>query len=159
MPPTSRAPSAPVDVGPLAERIGYMLRRAHMAVFDQGNEAFGEINLRPAQYGILLFLAHAPGRNQGDVGAALGIQRSNFVGLIKGLDHRKLVRRSRGPDDRRLLALHLTKRGKALLRDAKKIDAKLDRRFKKKLGRGGREKLLELLTKLAEPDTGLAPLV
>lgn len=155
MPPTTRAPSASaVDVGPLAQRIGYMLRRAHMAVLDQGNVAFGRINLRPPQYGILLFLAHAPGRNQAAVGAALGIQRSNFVGLIKGLDQRKLVRRSRGSKDKRPRVLHLTERGEALLREAKKIDAKLDRRFEKKLGRGGREKLLQLLTKLAEPAKG-----
>ena len=152
MPPTSRAPSALADVGPLAERIGYMLRRAHMAVFDQGNDAFGKINLRPVQYGILLFLAYAPGRNQAAVGTALGIQRSNFVGLIKGLDERKLVRRSRGPDDKRPRVLHLTERGKALLKEAKKVEAKLDRRFDDKLGRGGRKKLLELLTKLAAPD-------
>jgi DNA-binding MarR family transcriptional regulator len=154
MPPTSKAPSDAIHVGPLAQRIGYMLRRAHKAVLDHGNVAFGRINLRPPQYGILLFLAHSPGRNQAAVGAALGIQRSNFVGLIKGLDKRKLVRRSRGPKDKRPRVLHLTNRGEALLREAKKIDAKLDRRFDKKLGRGGREKLLELLTKRAEPDTG-----
>jgi DNA-binding MarR family transcriptional regulator len=43
----------------------------------------------------------------------------------------------------------LTERGKALLKEAKKVDAELNRRFAKKLGDGGREKLLELLTKLA----------
>jgi len=150
MPP--RAPSDAIDLGPLGKRIGYRLRRAHMAVLDQGDEAFASLGLRTQQYGILLFLNHAPGHKQMEVGIALGIQRSNLVKMIDELEGLDLARRSEAPNDARAYILHLTRKGRTLLRRAKILDAELDRRFDRKLGRGGCKKLLELLTKLAALD-------
>src|ERR1700694_1917976 len=126
MPPASKTAkssasgiaSKPIDLGPVGERIGYRLRRAHNAVLEQGNEVFGVVELRPPQSGILLFLNHAPGHKQSDVGEALGFQRSNFVKMIDDLEKRDLARRSEAPDDKRAYVLHLTKKGKATLRRA-----------------------------------------
>jgi DNA-binding MarR family transcriptional regulator len=160
MPPASKTAkssasgtaSKPIDLGPLGERIGYRLRRAHNAVLEQGNEVFGKVGLRPPQFGILLFLDHAPGHKQSDVGEALGFQRSNFVKMIDDLEDRDLARREEAPDDKRAHVLHLTRKGKAKLRRAKKLDDELAARFGKKLGPGGSARLLKLLTKLAASD-------
>src|SRR5258705_12169530 len=104
-----------VDVGPLAGKVGYVLRRAQMALFDELITAFAELELRPAQYSVLVLLKYAPGLKQSDVAGALGIQRANFVVLFDGLERRGLARRCPTPNDRRSYALYLTDAGAALL--------------------------------------------
>ena len=134
-----------VDVGPLAGKIGYALRRAQLSVFDEIITAFTEIDLRPAQYSVLVLLEHAPGLKQSDVAGALGIQRANFVALFDGLERRGLARRSPTPNDRRSYALYLTEAGEGVLARAARLDAELEARLDARLGAGGREQLLKLL--------------
>jgi DNA-binding MarR family transcriptional regulator len=148
----SDARTAAVDVGPLANTVGYVLRRAQLAVFDEVIANFAELGLRPAQYSVLVLLGHTPGLKQSDVAAALGIQRANFVVLFDGLERRGLARRSSAPNDRRSYALHLTDEGEKVLARASALEAKLQARLDAKLGRGGREQLLELLGRLISRD-------
>ena len=91
--------------------VGYALRRAQLAVFDEVIANFAELDLRPAQYSVLVLLGHSPGLKQSEVASALGIQRANFVVLFDGLEHRGLARRSPAPNDRRSYALYLTEAG------------------------------------------------
>jgi DNA-binding MarR family transcriptional regulator len=140
------------DLGPLGERLGFRLRLAQNAVFKQGEKAFGEIGLRPQEYGLLLLIDYAPGRKQKDVAAALGIRDANLVSAIDDLEERNLVSRSRSSQDGRLNVLHLTKGGKRLLGHAKRIDARLDRAFDRKIGKAGRARLVKLLAELVAPD-------
>lgn len=146
---TKDAPTPGAGVGPLAGMIGYVLRRAQLAVFDDVITNFAELDLRPAQYSVLVLLGHAPGLKQSDVAAALGIQRANFVVLFDGLERRGLARRSAAPNDRRSYALYLTEAGEKALARADELEARLEARFDAKLGPGGRERLLELLGRLA----------
>ncbi len=106
---------AGVDYGPLDRRIGYLLRRAQMAVFRDFFAAFEAHDIRPGQYSILTVIECNPGRKQGEVSAALGIKRANFVAMIDLLERRKLVRRDPTPGDRRSYALMLTEKGKRLM--------------------------------------------
>jgi DNA-binding MarR family transcriptional regulator len=147
------SPSAPaledrssLDVGPLANMLGYALRRAQLAVFDEVIARFAELDLRPAQFSVLSLLHHAPGLKQSDVAAALGIQRANFVVLFDVLERRGLAERRPSPSDRRSYALYLTPTGRTLLDRA---EAEHEARLDAKLGPGGREQLLALLRKIA----------
>lgn len=137
-----------VDVGPLAGKVGYALRRAQLAVFDEIIAAFAELDLRPAQYSVLVLLEHAPGLKQSDVAGALGIQRANFVALFDGLERRGLARRSPTPNDRRSYALYLTEAGAGVLARAARLDAGLEAGLDARLGPGGREQLLKLLERV-----------
>jgi DNA-binding MarR family transcriptional regulator len=134
-----------LDVGPLAGKVGYALRRAQIAVFDDVIAAFAELDLRPAQYSVLVLLEHAPGLKQSDVAGALGIQRANFVALFDGLERRGLARRSPTPNDRRSYALYLTEAGQGVLARAARLEADHEARLDARLGPGGREQLLKLL--------------
>jgi len=138
-----------LDVGPLAGMIGYALRRAQLAVFDDLITSFAQLDLRPGQYSVLVLLGHTPGLKQSDVAAALGIQRANFVVLLDALERRGLARRSAAPSDRRSYALYLTDAGEKVLARAKELERNLEARLDAKLGPGGRERLLELLGRLA----------
>ena len=137
-----------VDIGPLAGKVGYALRRAQLAVFDEIIGAFTELNLRPAQYRVLALLEHAPGLKQSEVAAALGIQRANFVALFDGLERRGLARRSPIPNDRRSYALYLTEAGEGVFARAARLEAEHEAQLDARLGPGGRQQLLKLLGQL-----------
>jgi DNA-binding MarR family transcriptional regulator len=139
---------APADLGPLGDTVGYVLRRAQLAVFDEAIRGFARLDLRPGQYSVLVLLAYRPGMKQSEVAAALGIQRANFVSLLDRLERRGLARRSAAPNDRRSYVLHLTQDGERLLRRASAVVATLEARLDAKLGPGGRAQLLDLLARL-----------
>ena len=107
---------------------------------------FAELDLRPAQYSVLVLLGHTPGLKQSDVAAALGIQRANFVVLFDGLERRGLARRScgaatTGAPTRSISPTPARKCWPAPGSWKSRLEARLDA----KLGPGGREQLLELL--------------
>ncbi len=107
------APGGGIDYGPLDRRLGYVLRRAQMAVFRDFFSAFEAFDIRPAQYSILTVIECNPGLKQSEVSEALGIQRTNFVAMVDELQRRGLVRRDPAPNDRRSYALVLTETGQA----------------------------------------------
>jgi DNA-binding MarR family transcriptional regulator len=139
-----------VDLGPLTGLIGYMLRRAQIAVFQDIFRTFAEVGIRPAQFSVLTVIAHNPGRTQSQVSAALGIKRTNFVALLDSLERRGLAVRRPAPTDRRSHALHLTEAGKAAMRRLNKKVDQLEARMIGQIGKDGRVALLALLHRLAE---------
>ena len=143
-----RAPG--LENGKLRTIIGYVLRRAQLTVFEDVISTFSEVDLRPAQYAVLVLLGEQPGLKQSDVAAALDIQRANFVVLFDGLERRGLARRRAAPNDRRSYALFLTEAGEQVLARANELEAQLEARLDAKLGPGGRQELLRLLGRLAE---------
>ena len=144
---------ADVDIGPLTRLIGYMLRRAQIAVFQEAFRAFAAVGIRPAQFSVLTVIAHNPGRTQSQVAAALGIKRTNFVALLDSLERRGLALRRPAPADRRSHALYLTDAGKATLRRLSTMVERLEARMIGQIGRDGRTELLRLLRALAEGDS------
>jgi DNA-binding MarR family transcriptional regulator len=104
-----------VDLSQLTRLIGYQLRRAQIAVFDDFIRAFAAHDIRPGQYGVLTAIDCNPGSSQAAIALSLGIKRSNFVKLIDELERRKLVIRKQVSGDRRANALFLTKIGQSEL--------------------------------------------
>jgi DNA-binding MarR family transcriptional regulator len=107
--------ASPIDLSALGDVIGYQLRRAQLAVFDDFIRAFAEHNIRPSQYGVLTAIERNPGSSQAAIAQSLGIKRSNFVKLIDEFERRKLVARRRVAGDRRANALYLTRSGLAAI--------------------------------------------
>jgi DNA-binding MarR family transcriptional regulator len=104
-----------VDLGPLADGLGFALRRAQAAVAEDFSARFAHEDIRPSQFAVLTVLRHNPGLRQTQVSFALGIQRTNFVPLIDELERRGLAERRRVPGDRRAAALFLTQEGATVL--------------------------------------------
>ena len=95
----------PVDLSALTDVIGYRLRRAQLAVFDDFIRSFAEHDIRPSQYGALTAIDGNPGSSQAAIAHSLGIKRSNFVKLVDDFERRKLVVRRQSAGDRRTNAL------------------------------------------------------
>ncbi len=139
---------APLSLGPLPHYTGYVLRRAQLALFEQFIAVFRQLDLRPAQFSVLLVVEANPGRRQAEIAAALSIRQANLVGLIDELDRRGLTRRKRLAADRRAYALTLTAKGAALLKKACTLQAQFDERLKSELGASDHTRLIATLTKL-----------
>src|SRR5258708_12949864 len=95
---------------PLSGYVGYALRRAQGVIFADFNHTLSELDLRPAQFAVLVMIDQNPGTSQSSVSAALGIQKANFVAIIADLEKPGLVRRRKSHSDRRTYSLPLTPR-------------------------------------------------
>jgi DNA-binding MarR family transcriptional regulator len=147
--PAAAAAAAGLDLGLLPGLVGYVLRRAQMAVFEDFLRSFAALDLRPAQFGVLVIVERNPGRNQSEIAAALGVKRPNFVALLDELERRGLVDRRSAASDRRSHALTLTRQGRALLRRALAVLAEHEARICAALAPGEREHLIDMLRKVA----------
>jgi DNA-binding MarR family transcriptional regulator len=116
-PRSTRSSRAATDIslGILPSLLGYQLRRAQLAVFDNFAELVGASELTPGQFGVLVVIDANPGLSQTRLGNALGVDRSTVVAVIDRLEQRRLVLRQAAPHDRRSHALHLSAEGKATL--------------------------------------------
>ncbi len=137
------------DTGTVSALIGYRLRRAQVAVFQQFATRFAEFGLTPAEYSVLALIAANPGSKQTQIGDALGIKRANFVTLINGLEERELTERREADGDRRSNALFLTAAGEKLIDRANRVQAEFEAEMIERLGGADvRDQLLALLNKL-----------
>jgi len=143
---------ASIDLGPLPELIGYVLRRAQLEVFQDFFASFAPFDIRPAQFSVLTVIERNPGLTQSQVAEALGIKRTNFVGMLDALEARGLTERRPAARDKRSYALHLTAEGAALMRKLKPVLKAHEGRVIAKVGEEGRDRLVELLHEIAGRD-------
>jgi DNA-binding MarR family transcriptional regulator len=144
------AGNAGLQLGELAELLGYSLKRAQLKVFEDFLRCVAPLQLTPAQFSVLLLLDRNPGRNQTEIANTLGILRPNFVSMLDALESRGLCTRMRSTNDRRSHILVLTDKGRAVLARAKKLVAsKHEARLNELLGPANRFALLEMLSKIA----------
>ncbi len=146
----ARAESGPAALGHLDHVLGYALRRAQVAVFNDFRRSFAELDIRPTQYAVLSILAEHPGLKQGDVSAALGIKRTNFVAVLDELERRGLARREAVIDDRRSRALFLTEQGATLTARMRRMNEAHESRLAGLLAPGEAATLIALLRKLTD---------
>ena len=139
-----------IDLGPLPELIGYVLRRAQLAVFQDFLAAFAPFDVRPAQFSVLTIIERNPGLTQSQVAEALGIKRTNFVGMLDTLEKRGLAERRQTARDKRSYALYLTAEGAALMRRLKPVLKAHESRMIAKVGEDGRDRLVALLHEIAD---------
>ena len=143
---THGAQNSGLALGPLADFIGYPLRRAQIAVFDDFMIAAGRTGLRPGQFSTLVVIGANPGSKQTDVAEALGIQGPNFVTMINQLESSGFVQRR--AFDRRAYALYLTLAGQALVDKSMRMQQAREAVYDAILGPGGHLLLLGLLARL-----------
>jgi DNA-binding MarR family transcriptional regulator len=114
---TLTEPERAIDLGLLPELIGYHLRKAQLAVFQDFARTVGASELTPAQFAALVVIERNPGLSQTGLGQTLIIDRSTLVAIIDRLETRGLVKRADSPRDRRSYALHISAAGRDLLHE------------------------------------------
>ncbi|MGD9925149.1 MAG: MarR family winged helix-turn-helix transcriptional regulator [Pseudorhodoplanes sp.] len=134
-----------VDLDVLTSHLGYSLRRAQVWVFQDFIRTLSVIDLRPAQYSVLVVIGANPGLSQAELADRLAIERARLVHMLDHLQRRGLTERLPSPTDRRTHALQLTREGQKMLRRAKALAARHEARLTEKLGPDARAQVLELL--------------
>ncbi|HWV54516.1 MarR family transcriptional regulator [Pseudorhodoplanes sp.] len=144
-PPRERKPRRDIDLDVLDSHLGYSLRRAQVWVFQDFIRTLSVIDIRPAQYSVLVVIGANPGLSQAELADRLAIERARLVHMLDHLQRRGLTERLPSPNDRRTHALQLTKEGQRVLKRAKALAARHEARLAEKLGDGAREQMLALL--------------
>lgn len=143
--PRERKGRRDIDLDVLTGHLGYGLRRAQVWVFQDFIRTLSVMDLRPAQYSVLVVIGANPGLSQAELADRLAIERARLVHMLDHLQSRGLTERLPSPTDRRTHALHLTREGHRVLKRARALAARHEARLTEKLGAEAREQLLNLL--------------
>jgi len=147
----SRATASPPGPG-----AAFLLAQLGSYAAAQFAERVAELDLVPAQTGLLRAVAASPGQSQQALAQLLGTPPSRLVALVDALEERGILQRRRNPDDRRLHALHLTEAGQLLLRRIGKAARAHNDALCRALDPTERDQLRALLTRIAD-DHDLTP--
>jgi DNA-binding MarR family transcriptional regulator len=134
-----------LDIGVLHDHLGYLIRRLQVWVFQDFIHALASIDIRPAQYSVLVVIAANPGLSQADLADRLGIERARLVRLLDRLERRGLTRRQPSRTDRRSHALRLTPAGRRTLKRAMALAARHEKRLMEALGVQRHNSMMQLL--------------
>ena len=107
---------------------------------------------------MLTVIERNPGLTQSQVAAALGIKRTNFVGMLDELERRVLAERRQTARDKRSHALYLTAEGANLMRKLKPVLKAHESRMIARVGEDGRDRLVALLQEIVDRKPSRAPL-
>jgi DNA-binding MarR family transcriptional regulator len=143
--PRARKSRRDIDLDVLTSHLGYALRRAQVWVFQDFIRTLSAIDIRPAQYSVLVVIGANPGLSQAELADRLAIERARLVHMLDHLQKRGLTERLPSPTDRRTHALQLTKEGQKLLKRAKALAARHEARLTEKMGAGAREQVMDML--------------
>jgi DNA-binding MarR family transcriptional regulator len=134
----------------LEDAVGYWLRRAQLAVFEDFARRFAALNLTPAQFSTLVAIRENPDARLSDLAEALGIRRPNFVAMVDELERRGLAERATAAVDRRAKTVRLTDAGAASLAHGLAAQAEQNADIRARIGEAEREGLLKVLRQLAK---------
>jgi DNA-binding MarR family transcriptional regulator len=129
--------------------IGYAIRRAQMRVYDDFYAALADLDTTPTRFTLMLLIRENPGIRSVDLARVLGVARSGMVRLIDELEQRELIAREVDQKDRRNQSLLLTSLGRRKLSRMEKAVEKHEAQVTAGLSSSEREKLLELLWRVA----------
>jgi DNA-binding MarR family transcriptional regulator len=138
-----------IDQSRLDRFIGYRLTRAEVRVRKLFVARVESLELKPVEFSILVLVDANHGINLRQVGEALDVSPPNLVMVIERLVKRRLLRRTRGRQDRRVQHLHLTTEGSALVAQAEQEVASFERSVADALTPDEQQVLETVLRKLA----------
>src|SRR5215471_6621167 len=104
-----------MDIAQLNDRVGYFLRRLQVAIFKDFIRTLAPVDVRPAQYSVLVLIAANPGRSQAVIGKALNIERARLARMLHELEGRKWIERRLSSADGRFHCLFMTAAGKEVM--------------------------------------------
>ncbi len=139
-----RLASPPTAVAPFRS-VGFTLSTLGFAVAAGFRARLEPLGIEPKDFALLRAVGAAEGLSQQAISEQLRIPASRMVAFVDSLETRGLLERRAHPSDRRARALHLTKAGRALLAKAYEAAVGFETDLCAGLGKGERERLLELL--------------
>lgn len=137
-----------VDLGMMRESVSFQLRYVSWAVHTAFLARFAAADAVPRQYSVLYLIKTNPGVSVNALAAAVGVDQSTLVPTLNVFEDRGWVRRARAKPDRRLVALELTARGSAVVRELTHLLRSHEAAMTSLLSEAERRRLLLLLRKV-----------
>jgi DNA-binding MarR family transcriptional regulator len=140
-----------LDLAQLNDRVGYFLRRLQVAIFKDFIQTLAPVDIRPAQYSVLVLIAANPGRSQAAIGKALNIERARLARMLHELERRQWIERRLASGDARSHSLFMTAAGQETMVRIEALALQHERQMVKFIGRDLRQWLLERLQTFGRP--------
>ncbi|HLP68316.1 MAG TPA: MarR family transcriptional regulator [Rhizobium sp.] len=118
-----------LDMGCLTEILGFHLRMANVAIFQDYQQTMADLSLTPKQFTVLELVGRNPGVVQIDIAELLSMDKATTMALVDRLEARNLLKRHTSTIDRRRKDLFLTAEGQTLLQEARDLIAAHEKRF------------------------------
>jgi DNA-binding MarR family transcriptional regulator len=133
-------------VDPLADLLGYQLRRASQTLMAGLTKDLSALSLSVVEVSVLLVIKAHPGITQSEIGRLLDIRRANMVPLAAKLFARRLL--SKDSAGGRAILLTLTTHGEEVVRAARRLIARHEARILPELGDPQRRQLAAWLASI-----------
>ncbi|MBU6444668.1 MAG: MarR family transcriptional regulator [Alphaproteobacteria bacterium] len=105
----------------------YMLKRAELAVRNCLEVALQQFDLTANQYLMLLRLRYDGPQSSAQFARAIGVRPQSVTDIIGPLENKGLIQRRESPENRRILLIALTPKGRQLVIRARNVTLQLDR--------------------------------
>jgi DNA-binding MarR family transcriptional regulator len=109
--------------------LGYLLKHVQLRFFELGAVALEPLGITGREAAVLRAIADRYPVSQGEIAAAMNVDRTTMVALIDDLERKGLVRRRQDPDDRRKNAVELTDAGRGTVGEAAAAVERAERDF------------------------------
>lgn len=126
----------------LLGKLGYTIKTDAM-------EEFERAGFNAYDFSVLALLDESARETQATIADTLGVDRSQLVGLLDGLEARALIERRRDPNDRRRQMVSLTAAGRRELARLRKTVRRIEDDFLAPLDADARAALHDLLLRVA----------
>jgi DNA-binding MarR family transcriptional regulator len=149
-----------LDQSELKKHLGYFLARARFIAFKTYEEHVGQgHDLRPVEFSLMILLASNKQATLTQLSQALGVAQPNMTGILRRLEGRGLLERTRGEKDKRMQFITLSTEGAKLLRQARAASKDMDKGWLGRLTPAEQARLVELLEKVtfARPSVPVDP--
>lgn len=139
-----------IDYTLLNSLVGYRLRRAQLAYFENFTATCADFGITPGLFGILAIVRNNPGLTQTAVAQAIETDRSAMVAAVDKLEKLGVIERRPSENDRRSYALYLTDKGKDFTDQLHKKVLAHEAHFEQVMNSGEKEWLLSILTRVID---------
>ena len=144
-------PVAPVRLPQeLVARSGFLLVRLGLSFKSRALEELSAEGFSQYHYSVLALLDEQPRETQAQIADTLGLDRSQLVRILDGLEDRGLIARHRDKADRRRHTVSVTAAGRRQLQRLRQMIDRLEDELLAPLGARGRATLHALLLQLAD---------
>jgi DNA-binding MarR family transcriptional regulator len=109
--------------------LGYLLKHVQLRFFELSAAALAPLGINGREAAVLRVIADGDPLSQGEIAAAMNVDRTTMVALIDDLQDKGLVARRQDPDDRRRNAVELTAAGRDTVRRAAGVVGQAERDF------------------------------
>jgi DNA-binding MarR family transcriptional regulator len=130
--------------------LAFLLSQVGIHASRQFAEKIAAVDLNPPLFRVLNLVDAAEGQSQQAIGAAIDVPASRMVALVDELEQRGLVERRPKPNDRRVRALYLTRKGRNALARGREIAKEHEEALTRGLNPTDRKRLVALLQQIVD---------